>query len=896
MRYVDIYLKGYIGVLNGTHRKEIFIDLSKSMNKIIVIKGKNGGGKSSIMKTINLYPDSNSFFIPNEEAEKSLTINDNGIIYKIKIIHGIKNNGDRETTKAYIQKITENETLQLNPNGNVSSYKEVLSTEFNLDPNFDALSFMSSYNRGLADMRPAERKKFINSIVSNLETYNNINKTMTKRSSIFRSMINSLISKIDNIGEEEKLVMLLKSLEDRANTLLNKKEQRIEILAEYKSKIKLLDPDGSIQLAYEKIYNELIELNKKIDIIRLEIDKFASKLKTTNEDIMDKYNDLKNICTSLEMNIKINQSNINNILLNKEQEAKRLSEKSAKLESIKLNIDYNLLSTEIEKTKNKINEYKTIIDKIGIDNIGNISKEEFIIGLESLKEIKDNIDNFKSSGDYEIMKQAILYCQQSYYPDINVLEQKISAINTALTDTKVEYQKYQTLSQIASKLSLRPKHCKIDNCEFIKDALEADSCNPVQRAKDLEKLINEYEKELEQTKKEKSNCTDIIEYINYLKVIIRNITKNISIINKLPVNINIFANKSIIFKAILDGYDFNEIDTLYSYIDYANIIEEYKTELNKYSTLMQDNELYSTKNKIVEELFAEIDDINKSMKELEIKIDNSNNVIIEDKKQLSINKSLLLDYEHLIELYANQQQLNNSKEELKSRYGVIKDNMANIKQCIDSIKILENELLIIDKEIKPILDDRDTIKHNILLLQEYNMELSSYQAKAEKINTIKKYSSPSTGIQLIFMELYMNKTLSLANELLALLFDGEYTLSNFEINEDGFSIPCIGSGLRCDDISSMSTSQICMISMILSFVLLYQSSTSYNILKLDEIDSGLDTTNRLLFLSVLDKIMEILNVEQCFMISHNNELDMSNADIIQLDNNDGQYQNVIFKL
>lgn len=896
MRYVDIYLKGYIGVLNGTHRKEIFIDLSKSMNKIIVIKGKNGGGKSSIMKTINLYPDSNSFFIPNEEAEKSLTINDNGIIYKIKIIHGIKNNGDRETTKAYIQKITENETLQLNPNGNVSSYKEVLSTEFNLDPNFDALSFMSSYNRGLADMRPAERKKFINSIVSNLETYNNINKTMTKRSSIFRSMINSLISKIDNIGEEEKLVMLLKSLEDRANTLLNKKEQRIEILAEYKSKIKLLDPDGSIQLAYEKIYNELIELNKKIDIIRLEIDKFASKLKTTNEDIMDKYNDLKNICTSLEMNIKINQSNINNILLNKEQEAKRLSEKSAKLESIKLNIDYNLLSTEIEKTKNKINEYKTIIDKIGIDNIGNISKEEFIIGLESLKEIKDNIDNFKSSGDYEIMKQAILYCRQSYYPDINVLEQKISAINTALTDTKVEYQKYQTLSQIASKLSLRPKHCKIDNCEFIKDALEADSCNPVQRAKDLEKLINEYEKELEQTKKEKSNCTDIIEYINYLKVIIRNITKNISIINKLPVNINIFANKSIIFKAILDGYDFNEIDTLYSYIDYANIIEEYKTELNKYSTLMQDNELYSTKNKIVEELFAEIDDINKSMKELEIKIDNSNNVIIEDKKQLSINKSLLLDYEHLIELYANQQQLNNSKEELKSRYGVIKDNMANIKQCIDSIKILENELLIIDKEIKPILDDRDTIKHNILLLQEYNMELSSYQAKAEKINTIKKYSSPSTGIQLIFMELYMNKTLSLANELLALLFDGEYTLSNFEINEDGFSIPCIGSGLRCDDISSMSTSQICMISMILSFVLLYQSSTSYNILKLDEIDSGLDTTNRLLFLSVLDKIMEILNVEQCFMISHNNELDMSNADIIQLDNNDGQYQNVIFKL
>lgn len=895
MRYVNIYLKGYIGVLNGTHKKEIFIDLSKSKNKIIVIKAKNGGGKSSIIRSINLYPDSNSFFIPNEEAEKSLTIDDNGIIYKIKILHGIKNNGDRDTTKAYIEKITGTESIQLNPNGNIGSYKEVLTTEFNLDPNFDALSFMSSYNRGLADMRPAERKKFINSIINNLETYNNINKTMTKRSSIFKSMINSLISKIDNIGEEEKLIMLLKSLEERANTLLNKKEQHIEILAEYKSKIKLLDPDGSIQLAYENIYKELIELNKKIDNINLDIDKYSSKLKVTNENIVVKYNDLKNICTALEMNIKINQSNINNILMNKEEAAKRLAEKSAKLESIKLNIDYNLLSDSIEKTKAKINEYKSIIDKIGISDIDHISKEEFIIGLESLKEIKDNIDCFKSSGDYEIMKQAIIYCQESYYPNIEEIERKISTINMALLDNKVEYQKYETLLQISSKLSLRPSHCKIDSCEFIKDALEADSCNPQQRLKELDTLIKQYENELEKMKKEKIDSVNVIEYVNYLKVILRNITKNISIINKLPVNMNIFANKSIIFKAILDGYDFIEIDTLYSYIDYANIIEEYKSELKNYSTLMQDNELYNTKNKIVEELFVEIDDINKSMKELDIKIDNINNIIVKDKTQLSTNKSLLLDFEHLIQLYSTQQQLNNCKDELKSRYGVIKDNMANIKQCIESIKMVENELSSIDKDIKPILDDRDTIKHNILLLQEYNMELTSYQSKAEKINTIKKYSSPSTGIQLIFMELYMNKTLALSNELLALLFEGEYTLCNFEINEDGFSIPCIGSGIRCDDISSMSTSQICMISMILSFVLLYQSSTSYNILKLDEIDSGLDTTNRLLFLSVLDKIMKILNVEQCFMASHNNELDMSNVDIIQLCD-DGIYQNVIFKL
>ena len=73
-----------------------------------------------------------------------------------------------------------------------------------------------------------------------------------------------------------------------------------------------------------------------------------------------------------------------------------------------------------------------------------------------------------------------------------------------------------------------------------------------------------------------------------------------------------------------------------------------------------------------------------------------------------------------------------------------------------------------------------------------------------------------------------------------------------------------------------------MISMILSFTMLYQSSTKYNILKLDEIDGGLDTDNRLRFVELLDKQISMLNAEQCFLISHNNEINFNNVDIIQL--------------
>ena len=189
------------------------------------------------------------------------------------------------------------------------------------------------------------------------------------------------------------------------------------------------------------------------------------------------------------------------------------------------------------------------------------------------------------------------------------------------------------------------------------------------------------------------------------------------------------------------------------------------------------------------------------------------------------------------------------------------------------------------------------IKHGLIVLKEYKEELELYTAKYNKVEIIKKYSSPSKGIQTLFMELYMNKTISLTNELLSLLFDGEYVLGQFVINESEFRIPCIGSGLPNDDISSMSTSQICMISMILSFALLQQSSTKYNILKLDEIDGGLDTTNRLHFLTILEKQMEILNTEQVFIISHNSEMNYDNCDIIQLksDENITTNGNFIYK-
>ena len=106
-----------------------------------------------------------------------------------------------------------------------------------------------------------------------------------------------------------------------------------------------------------------------------------------------------------------------------------------------------------------------------------------------------------------------------------------------------------------------------------------------------------------------------------------------------------------------------------------------------------------------------------------------------------------------------------------------------------------------------------------------------------------------------------DKILSLSNELLANLFGGTFIIQPFVITDSEFRIPVLGQGLMNDDITSMSGGEKAMISMIISLALLKQSSTKYNIVKLDEIDAPLDTTNRTQFILVLDMLMQNITTD-----------------------------------
>ena len=149
------------------------------------------------------------------------------------------------------------------------------------------------------------------------------------------------------------------------------------------------------------------------------------------------------------------------------------------------------------------------------------------------------------------------------------------------------------------------------------------------------------------------------------------------------------------------------------------------------------------------------------------------------------------------------------------------------------------------------------------------------------------------------MQKYLGKIQKMANNLLKLIYDDNLQLSKFEVTPDSFEVPYVKNGKKIPDVKYSSQSEIALVTMALSFALSNKATGNYNILLLDEIDSGLDQNNRMAFLKMLYMQMDLLHAEQVFIISQNLD-QMINVpmDVIRLSDTGvrSRLQNIIYDL
>ena len=866
MRLLRLRLKNYIGIFNGMGLEDIEIDFSKCTHRILIIKGDNGTGKSTIFKALTPLSDSSINFIEEKTAIKEISymMNDNTIV-NIKYESVFKDK-TRKPTKCYMSKITQDGAVtNINPTNNITTAKEIIYDLFGLDDNFIVLSQLSANKKGLGGLKPSERKRYVNNIVSSLSAYSEMNKLMTTKSSVLKSILASISTKLSQIGNIELVKNNIIKNEEALSSLKQKEESLVYKIASLNNKISEIDTTGNYLDTYKDLSFRKTILEKEMKDLP-ETKEYSEDSLITNEKEFSKYEARE------EFLRKIIKDSFDKELSIKDE----IDENTAKLESL---YDSNILSDvkqKISSTKLELSKYEKFAYLI--DDYINITDQDYDLSSNAIDKFNSNIDILISSYSKHIIEDCLKYENK---PKTNInFDGVIRGLESSLREQQETKNIVLELKKSAESFKNIPNDCNHkEDCPFIKEVVEShkrldeyptldsilsniDSTNSK-----LEEVKTNYEKETTKT-----ICS------NEIKSIIDHIESIVPIINKFP---NTSIQKKDIIHCIREG--------LYLPVDLSNYIEN-KNIITIISSLRENlKNLEETKSKI-EGSSKESISLRSTLERLNLELDE----VIKNKKSNVQELDDIVNKKNEINTILNSihiAKINKEKyEKFSKEYEEVCRSIKEMDKNAESLQSLKEELRLNSSELNVLRNDDllnikrsiEKDKYQLVLYDQYKKDYNEYMSKFNELQMLKKYTSIH-GIQTVYMSVFMNSILQETNNLLRYLFGGRFALQPFIINESEFNIPCADTEGRVrEDISLMSDSQLSMISMLISFVLLKKSSDNYNIIKLDEVDDNLDNINRIQFSILIEHIMSGLGFDQCLIISHNNELDLSNTDIVVL--------------
>lgn len=833
MRITYLELNNFANIYTAINKKKLKIDLSKYSNRIILIQGRNGSGKTSILSELHPYAysgnmdvrNNTSLILPKEDGYKEIHIEDDNNIYIIKHYYKyqVKKGIDTISLKSFISKNGE----ELNPNGNVSSFKEMVLYELHLEPDFLKLIRLGSNVTNMIGMTPAERKSFMSLMLSDVDEYMKKHKIISEGVRDLNNNMKGITSKIQSLK--------VHNIDDLKND--------IEVLS--KEKEELNKELSEVQISYgvtEGKLNSLKEKQKEYDIYD-----FEDELRSLRNRIYDCEEDLKGFPKDL-ISIKVEdlvfvKTKSEDTLNEVNNKISILNEKKNMLYNNKTDIDIRISKFKIDKDygitisayNDMKDQYKKLEEIYKVKSKPDLSKDKFLMIVDILNEIDDIIYNIYGFDKYAVREVVNMIRKKKDIPAL-CRKKYISLENKSI----------DTVNDVV--ILFRPPECIVNNCPYmyLHDLITA------KEDKDTDKWNSRDYIE---------NIENINKNIEYVLMIIKSNIKLISEANLDDFNIDNILNKIYQYESIINN---NKLNLL------ANEIEEYESFIKLKSNI---NEL--------EPVIASMDTNENLIKELrdqQAKIDSD---ILEVEEMLIDGNEYKSEIEATIQETDNIISFKEALNEKESKLIVYKEREKKYLDLYDEFKSLRLERHGTEKMLDSI---KSSIKNRDDLILEYNIKMKQFESlQSEMIDLKIKYDemilvreslSSTKGIPLLYMEAYLKNIAISINELLEIVYpNGDFLVNDFIINSTEFRIPYTKNGIEIDDIGFASQGEQSFISLALSFALITQSIGKYNIPLFDELDGALDTKNRGLFLNMLEKQMDIINAEQVFVISHNDVFD-----------------------
>lgn len=861
MKITYLQLKNFASIYVSMRKKKIEIDFSKSKNNIILLVGENGSGKTSILSALHpfAYPgnmdvrNNTNLILEGEDGYKEIWIEVDDVKYTIQ--HFYKSMKKQVSVKSFIQKDGE----ELNPNGNVRSFNETVKLELSLEPDYLKLLRLGSNVTNLIEMKSAERKNFTSDLLSDINVYNELYKKINEDAKLLRNLTKSVTDKIDklNVIDSE---LLIKEISDIEKELTNHKMHRERL--QHKSgsidgKISVIVPEGmeSFNKELESLNNDVKSNTYELNRLRDRRSKYSLIMTTT----IDKYlisiqDSISEIMTKIMSNdaMLIFYKNELNEICNKRDKVHN------ELKYISTDLEYAQLSNlQIELVK-KRDVYKTKFSKY----IPNDSKDNMLVMLNILIEM-----NKIAHTIYEFDNQAVNEFVRLFKDGINIdsyIKEEMAKIDRKISKSVIDVKHAEINNDVV--VLFRPQGCTFDECPYLDlhnrlfgtdDDTTSDGKESLIRQKEILTILS-----------------DINRNFEYILIILRS---NADIINK--TNITYFKLNNIV-DAISNRHDIYNENILTEYISDIEEYEEYKSLDSKIKEIDYELSKINSNKSNIDKLTAELKDLNTQITRLEETIryteneKNNNTIEVESLKNLYDDA---IDYRDICNDIDN---IANHIVQINYEISSMNDKLTELSDLLEDKETIDNDMRTLLWNIEKL--EKDIFDKTFILKEFENLskERRILNEKFEDINIIREALSSNKGIPLLFIQLYLKNSKMYVNQLLEMVYGDSFEIDDFEINSSEFNIPYIKNGIRINDVVYASQGERSFLSLALSFALINQSIKDYNILLLDEIDSTLDTHNRSMFLSILEKQMDVIDAEQVFLITHNNMFDNYPVDVI----------------
>lgn len=844
MKIIYVKLKNFVGFKSALAVHEIELDLSNSNNRVILLTGENGSGKTTLLSSLHPFANNgsidirsdNSLIISGKEGYKEIHYLDETDSYVIKHFYSPKSNGNH-TVKSYIEK----NGIELNPNGNVTSFRELVKQELDMDQDYLKLMRLGTNVSGFIDAKSTERKAYIGKILEDIDLFLKYHKQTVATVRELKSIISHTSDKLNKLGisDADTYKKMISDKEVEFNKLTT-------VLEDYKSNLAIVN-------------NELNKLDPKPDelsLLKEKMKKVDKKLKTnmTALECQNRIDSINSRSSNIKTEIMIeeqkrddNLNKLSNYYTDKDRIENKISsiETSERILDVKREIrqTYSNISTIIKEypefSSNKFVEYDISV------------LEKLISIIMTCIELGDNIKSYN--------KDSFILLRELYKNSINVK----SYINEAYI--KLEHNEISGNSKLKSminELSAITLTCNNSDCPLFR------FWNKYKKD-DTDIVINELEN------REFYDAMSI--QYNSLCMIENNIKNIEDYISILPVNLKILLNINTImdnivnFKDAIDLKPFNNTLSKMTQYDFYKKLNTSLIDLEERLKLIEQDSKIDYYQKQLNEIVDNIKECDSFINDIRIKIKNLHN------KDESLIKELD-ELNELIDIIKNKE----TYEEQISLMQKDVDLSINLK---NKYKSLTMSKCAVENQVNNLSSDLSLYKLRLSEYKNLTKDMKDLSKKLDLCLLIQRSLSTKEGMPLKFIENYFNSANDLTNELLYSVYGDDLQIERFNINSDSFTIPYTVRNVSVPDVMYSSQGEKSFISIALSFALATQNLSKYNIMLLDEVDSPLDTSNREKFINIIEAQCDLVDAEQIFLISHNNMFNMYPVDVINMKNN-----------